>query len=164
MLSLAGLNALSAEEADAAFRACCASSRWVTAMVAAPTFPNPASLLAQADVAWSATGPSDWAEAFAGHPRIGEPANATTAGEQHGAAQASASTRVLLAQGNAEYERRFGRVYIVYASGRSGEEILADLRARLDNPPEQELAIAAAEQHRITRLRLGKLIGDAETA
>ena len=84
--------------------------------------------------------------------------------EQRRAAESAAPIRTELARGNAEYERRFGRVYIVCASGRTGEEILADLRSRLDNPAERELEIAAAEQHRITRLRLGKLITDPEAA
>jgi len=164
MLSLTGLNTLFAEDAAAAFFGCCASSRWVAAMVASRPYASRASLLEAADAAWSATGPEDWTQAFAAHPRIGEPANATTAGEQRGAAESSASTRALLSRGNAEYERRFGRVYIVCAAGKTGEEILADLRTRLDNPPERELVIAAREQHRITRLRLEKLISDAEMA
>jgi len=172
-MTLLRLNALPAEEAAEALRACCASSRWVRAMVAARPFKNAGALLRAADAAWSATGPDDWAEAFAAHPRIGESANfaaagalsgAWSGGEQSRAAESPAGTRDELAKANLEYERRFGRTYIVCATGRSGEDILADLRSRLDNPPERELEVAAAEQHRITRLRLGKLILDAEQA
>ena len=173
MLTLSRLNALPAEEAAAAFRACFASSRWVAAMVAARAFESLDALLRAADAAWSATGPEDWAEAFAGHPRIGQRediatpgavSSAWSGGEQSRAAESPAPVRAELARTNTEYERRFGQVYIVCASGRTGEEILADLRSRLDNPPERELEIAAAEQHRITRLRLAKLITDPETA
>lgn len=173
MLTLSRLNALPAEEAAAAFRACCASSRWVAMLVAARPFEGLDALLRAADAAWSAMRVEDWAEAFAAHPRIGEPANIATAGavasawsggEQSRAAESPGTIQAELARGNREYERRFGQVYIVCASGRTGEEILADLRSRLDNPPERELEIAAAEQHRITGLRLVKLITDPETA
>jgi len=163
MLSLSALNALGEDQAAETLRACCASATWVAAMVAARPFANRDALLECADRAWSVTGPADWAEAFAGHPRIGEPANAVTAGEQRRASEATASTLAELARANEEYERRFGRIFIVCASGRTGDEILADLRARLDNTPEREMAIAAAEQHRITRLRLGTLISDTES-
>jgi 2-oxo-4-hydroxy-4-carboxy-5-ureidoimidazoline decarboxylase len=164
MLSLTALNALREDQAAETLRACCTSAKWVAAMVAARPFTNRAALLECADAAWAATGPADWAEAFASHPRIGEPVNATTAGEQGRASEATASTRAELARANDEYERRFGRIFIICASGRSGDEILANLRARMDNTQEREMEIAAAEQQRITRLRLGKLISDTESA
>jgi 2-oxo-4-hydroxy-4-carboxy-5-ureidoimidazoline decarboxylase len=163
MPSLSAFNAMRADKAAETLRACCASAKWVAAMVAARPFANRAALLECADGAWSVTGPGDWSEAFAGHPRIGEPASVVTAGEQRRASEATASTRAELARANQEYEARFGRIFIVCASGRTGDEILADLRARLDNTPEREMEIAAAEQHRITRLRLGTLIGDTES-
>ena len=162
MLSLSALNALSGDQAAEALRECCASAKWVAAMVSARPFADPGALLRFADAAWSATGPADWTEAFAGHPRIGEPASDLTAVEQRGASDAAASTRAALARANEEYERRFGRIFIICASGLTGTEILADLRARLGNTPEREMEIAAAEQHRITRLRLEKLFSDTE--
>lgn len=129
-------------------------------MVPARPFATAAELLRAADAAWEATGPGDWSEAFAAHPRIGERANETHASaEQSRVAESAAITRAALADLNAVYERRFGWIYIVCATGRSGEELIDDLRSRLGNAPERELAVAAAEQHRITRLRLGKLIG-----
>ncbi len=167
-MTLAELNALPAGEAAARLRACCGSARWVRAMVAARPFATAEDLLAAADRAWAATGPDDWDEAFAHHPRIGErqaaaPADATatawSAGEQRAAMAADVDLRRRLAEGNAEYERRFGRIYLVCAAGRSAGELLADLEARLGNDAETEQRVAAAEQHRITRIRLAKLIG-----
>ena len=120
-----------------------------------------------ADRAWSTTGPDDWHEAFAHHPRIGEKKSAAeqnaqasewSSEEQAGAAGASAE----LAQMNRAYEDRFGHIYIVCASGRTADELLAIARKRMNNDPETELRVAAAEQHMITRLRLEKLLGETE--
>ena len=163
MLPLAELNGLPATEAAAHLHACCGSAVWVAKMVNARPFESIAALLRAADLAWAATGPVDWIQAFAAHPRIGERAKSVwSKDEQSTAARSSEAVQMQTAQLNAEYERRFGHIYIVCATGRSGEEILADLTARLDNNPEDELRVAATEQHRITRLRLGKLIGVEE--
>jgi 2-oxo-4-hydroxy-4-carboxy-5-ureidoimidazoline decarboxylase len=171
MLSLARLNALPPGEAAVHFRSCCAASRWTDTMVNARPFASRTHLFAIADAAWEAAGPDDWHEAFAAHPRIGELANAALAGdvsrawsdaEQSRATEASDETRREIATLNAEYERRFGRIYIVCASGRTGADLLADLRSRLGNTAERELEIAAREQHRITRLRLEQLISAEE--
>jgi 2-oxo-4-hydroxy-4-carboxy-5-ureidoimidazoline decarboxylase len=171
-LTLSGLNALPPHEAAEQLRACCGSSRWVEAMLARRPFEGVEDLLAAADEAWRATGPQDWAEAFAHHPRIGErhaaaPVSATagawSAGEQGVAAGSGAAARAALAEANEAYERRFGRSYIVCAAGRSAEEMLADLAARMRNDPDRERAIAAEEQRKITRLRLRTLIGAPES-
>lgn len=166
------LNALRPREAAERLRACCGSSRWVEAMLARRPFESVDDLLAAADEAWRATGPKDWDEAFAHHPRIGErhaaaPASAAarawSAGEQGSAAGASAAARAELAEANEAYERRFGRIYIVCATGRSAEEMLADIAARMKNDPERERAVAVEEQRKITRLRLKTLIGARES-
>jgi OHCU decarboxylase len=162
------LNALPPQEAAEQLRACCGSSRWVEAMLARRPFEGAADLLAAADDAWRAAGPEDWDEAFAHHPRIGArhaaapvspTAQAWSAGEQATAAGAGASARGALAEANEAYERRFGRIYIVCAAGRSAEEMLADIAVRIRNDPDQERAVAAEEQRKITRLRLKTLIG-----
>jgi 2-oxo-4-hydroxy-4-carboxy-5-ureidoimidazoline decarboxylase len=162
-LTLARLNALPPEEAADQLRACCGSSRWVEAMLARRPYQSVDHLLSIADEAWRATGPEDWDEAFAHHPRIGErhaaaPVSAAargwSAGEQGTAAASGAAARAALAQANTAYEQRFGRIYIVCAAGRSAEELLADLESRMENDPDEERAVAAEEQRKITRLRL----------
>lgn len=167
-LTLARLNQLPPAEAAERFRACCGSSRWVELMVTRRPFATVEALLTAADESWRSTGPADWDEAFAHHPRIGERRPAaqvsTTArtwseGEQGGVAQSDARTRAALAEAGAAYERRFGRIYIVCAAGRSAGELLADIEARLGNDPEREHAVAAEEQRKITRLRLRTLLG-----
>lgn len=166
-VSLDALNALPEHELAARLRDCCGSSRWIARMLQERPFRSAGHLLTAAEQAWSRATPEDWQEAFEHHPRIGEQrapssvspeAEAWSANEQARAA-ANTGVRQELARANAEYERRFGRTYIVCAAGLDADEILADLRRRLANDPEVEQRIAAAEQARITALRLRKLIG-----
>jgi OHCU decarboxylase len=137
-------------------------------MLARRPFRSAAALLAAADEAWRATGPEDWDEAFAHHPRICErhtaaPVSATARAwsveEQGTAGAAGSAARAALAEANEEYERRFGRIYIVCAAGRTADEMLADIAARMKNDPDRERAIAVEEQRKITRLRLEALVG-----
>jgi OHCU decarboxylase len=102
---------------------------------------------------------SDWQEAFAAHPRIGDRTKDDwSRREQRRVTDAVAEIRKALEAGNRAYEERFGHVYLVSATGRSPQELLDDLRARLPNDPERELRIAAAEQAKITALRLENLV------
>jgi len=148
--------------------ACCGASRWVSAMVARRPFGDRAALLAAADEIWESLGAGDRLEAFAHHPRIGEEesaaartrtAQAWSAGEQAGTTTAAESVRAELAAANRSYEQRFGFIYLVCATGKTAEELLDAARRRLGNEPAAELAIAAEEQRKITRLRLEKLLG-----
>ncbi|HYZ98705.1 MAG TPA: 2-oxo-4-hydroxy-4-carboxy-5-ureidoimidazoline decarboxylase [Acidimicrobiales bacterium] len=166
---LGWFNELPEEQAAAELLAVCHSRRWAERVAAGRPYPDLAALERAADAVWTGLEPDDWREAFAAHPRIGEPEGSGGGGggrsagwsaeEQAGVGGAGEDVRVELARGNAEYERRFGHVYLVAAAGRGADEILADLRARLGNDPAAELAVAAEEHRRITRLRLGKLVG-----
>ncbi len=161
------LNALTDEEAEAELLKCCASRAWVTAMASARPFLNPAELFAAADRLWWSLDAEDWLEAFRGHPKIGgrKAAAETSAesarwseAEQSGTRAASSATLDALAEANLRYEEKFGFIYIVCATGRTAEEMLAGLRARMANDPETELRVAAEEQWRITALRLKKFL------
>lgn len=162
------LDALPSGEAAEALRSCCASERWVERMAALRPFGDDERLFADAERVWWELDPEDWREAFAAHPRIGErdaspagegegPAGDWSREEQSGVERSAAETRLALAEGNRAYEERFGHVFLIFAPGRSGEEMLAELRRRMDNDPEEELRVAAGEQARITRHRLEKL-------
>ncbi len=154
------LSGLPVNSARAALTRCCASRRWVDAMLAARPFPSDAALFEAAERAWWALGKRDWLEAFGGHPRIGERGGGIDAWARHeqaGMSRAGEETRTALAQGNREYEARFGHVFLICATGQSATDMLGALRARLGNDPATELRIAAAEQAKITRLRLEKL-------
>ena len=116
--------------------------------------------LAKADEIWNALAERDWLEAFAAHPRIGEsrPAAKWASVEQSGTSTATEETMNAIGNANREYENRFGYIYIVCATGKSADEMLAIVRERLQNDPAKELRIAAEEQRKITRLRLLKLV------
>jgi allantoicase len=163
---LARLNAMPADDARAALRRCCGSSRWAEAMAASRPFEDPAALLRIAERTWWSLDEAAHREAFAAHPRIGEtrtPAAgdpAWSAGEQRAAAGAADPVLAELAEANRAYFDRHGFLFIVCATGRSAEAMLADLRARLPGSLADELRTAAEEQIKITRLRLGKLLGE----
>lgn len=167
MSGVARLNTLLAVDARAELLRCCGSSRWADGMVRARPFRDAEHLFAEAAWLWAQTGPEDWHEAFKHHPRIGDvsqlrakfAATATwSSQEQGGVTGADEAVLRGLAEGNTEYERRFGFIFLVCATGKSAAEMLALLRARLDNPPDEELRIAAGEQAKITRIRLEKLL------
>jgi 2-oxo-4-hydroxy-4-carboxy-5-ureidoimidazoline decarboxylase len=152
---------------------CCGSARWTAAMVTRRPFRSRRALLAEAAEIWRSLDANDWLEAFAAHPRIGERsgtyprgerAAAWAAGEQSAVDQAHRDIRNALEAVNYEYEARFGYIYIVCATGKTADEMLALARERLSNDPEDELKVAAGEQERITRLRLEKLVDKGEAS
>jgi OHCU decarboxylase len=166
-MTLEELSSMPQEHAQAEFLKCCGSPRWASAMTAARPFANVDELLTNADRTWSSLRPEDWLEAFRAHPKIGEKKAAAvqskearqwSAQEQSGIRDAAADTMAALAEGNRDYEQRFGFIFIVCATGKSSEEILAILQARLQNDAETEIAVAAEEQRKIMRLRLEKLL------
>jgi allantoicase len=156
---LARLNTLEPTEATSTLLRCCGSARWAAAMTAARPFEDTAALLRIAERTWWSLGEADQLEAFGAHPKIGEQSGSKwSTGEQAGAATAAEQTLAELADANREYIAKHGFIFIVCASGRSADAMLADLRARLKNAREVELRTAAEEQTKITRLRLGKLL------
>jgi 2-oxo-4-hydroxy-4-carboxy-5-ureidoimidazoline decarboxylase len=165
--SLAELNALAESDARAEFLKCCGSHRWADAMAARRPFADNASLAAAADDLWSAASRDDRLEAFAAHPKIGADVAALRARfahtatwssqEQGGMSGAAEATIQRLAELNRVYDKRFGHIFIVCATGKSADEMLAILESRIDNRPEDELRIAAEEQRKIMHLRLAKL-------
>lgn len=144
--------------------ACCGASRWAEAMVALRPFSSIVELSTEADRVWSTMDEADWMQAFASHPRIGEHkaahANAISAAwsQQEQSSAANSAERVMddLADGNRLYEERFGFTYIVCATGKSAEEMLAILNRRLARDRSTELREAAEQQRQIMQIRLGK--------
>lgn len=166
-MTLDELNALPPDRAANAFRSCCGSRNWVMGMVANLPFASVDAMLDASDDIWKQLDAEDWREAFAHHPRIGERrptpihnpvAVQWSAGEQANVAGAEPSVQDQLAVVNRAYESRFGYLFIVSATGKTAEEILAIARQRLQNEPAKELRIAAEEQRQITNLRLQKLV------
>jgi OHCU decarboxylase len=161
-------NLLPADEAATAILSCCGSNGWARGMVARRPLADEDALLAASNDTWRSLAPSDWMEAFHSHPRIGQsrapdpvspqsPAIqsvAWSAQEQRNVADGDDATKIALAAANREYERRFNRIFIVCATGKSASEILAILQRRLKNDAETELSEAAEQQRQITEIRL----------
>jgi 2-oxo-4-hydroxy-4-carboxy-5-ureidoimidazoline decarboxylase len=163
--ALASWNELASLDAVHEILPCCGSQRWAHALVRMRPFRDAAALLAQSDEIWRQLDPADWDEAFSSHPRIGEkkaPVSATaksaawSSQEQSGVAQSAEDVQQRLKEANKEYEQRFGRIYIVCATGKPAEEMLAILFRRLQNDEATELREAAEQQRQITQLRLRK--------
>jgi OHCU decarboxylase len=167
MTNLERLNSLPMNEAESELLKCCGSKRWAQRMVQARPFAGWDELITKAEQIWWELEPADWLEAFHSHPKIGEKKAAAptsdqsrqwSEAEQAGASNAATHTLEALTVLNREYEEKFGYIFIVCATGKSPEEMLRILRARLQNPTDEEPRNAAAEQAMITRLRLKKLI------
>lgn len=136
-------------------------------MAAARPFGNQTELFVKSEALAAALETEDWLEAFRAHPRIGgqKAAKSRTPQEKRWSAQeqsamqaAPADISAQLASKNREYESRFGFIFIVCATGKSPEEMLAILNRRLHHDPQIEVQVAAREQQKITRLRLEKLL------
>ncbi|NKB86685.1 MAG: 2-oxo-4-hydroxy-4-carboxy-5-ureidoimidazoline decarboxylase [Acidobacteria bacterium] len=164
--ALDALNAHSHAEAVADFRQCCGATTWAEAMAAGRPYDGPHFVHLLADTVLDRLAREDWLEAFAAHPRIGKRhADAASDNptewseqEQAGMADANASVRDRLAAGNEEYFERFGYIFLICATGRTAEEMLAALEKRLQHEPDLELGVASAQQRLITHLRLDKLL------
>ena len=155
-MSLDSFNAAPADEAIAAMLACCGSGRFAAAMAAGRPYPSAAAALAAVDAAFASLTWPDVREAMDRHPRIGDRVTGQSASEQSGVADA---TREALLAGNAAYEDRFGHVFLICATGLTGDQMLEALRERLKNNEEMERTVAAAELRAITRLRVAKALG-----
>jgi 2-oxo-4-hydroxy-4-carboxy-5-ureidoimidazoline decarboxylase len=165
-MTLNEFNQLSGKEAFNALFACCGSTTWANKMAESRPFSSIPELKGKADEIWSKTSESDWLEAFTHHPKIGDTESlkkkfaataAWAASEQGAVNEATTETIGKLAQGNSDYEKKFGFIFIVCATGKSAEEMRTLLENRLPNNRAQELVIAAGEQHKITHLRIDKL-------
>lgn len=167
MHDLAWLNELAPEEARKELLKCCGATRWAETVEHQRPYASLEQLIGNANEVWWSLNEADWLEAFRSHPKIGErkAANAVSAQsqqwsaqEQQGVQSAAQEAVEKLARLNVDYEKKFGFIFIVCATGKSTDEILALLEQRLTNVPETELPIAAAEQAKITELRLRKLL------
>ena len=162
---LARWNSLPPEQAASDILPCCGSKSWAREMADRRPIRDEAALITASDEAWQNLSETDWMEAFASHPRIGEshvppsavPRSAAWSGEeQKEAGAANENVMSALAEGNCVYEQRFGRIFIVCATGKSAETILEILQRRLLNDESREMQESAEEQRQIARLRLKK--------
>ena len=160
-------NDLSASAAAAAILPCNGSQAWADQLAALRPFQTVFDLTCTADIVWRALPAADWQQAFDSHPRIGErhakaatPQSLQWSSTEQSAAQLDANTEAALAAANLAYEEKFGRIFIVCASGKSAAEMLDLLQHRLSNDPQTELREAAEQQRQITQIRLRKWLAE----
>jgi 2-oxo-4-hydroxy-4-carboxy-5-ureidoimidazoline decarboxylase len=170
-------NALPSDQAAAEILPCCGSQAWAIALASSRPLQDVATLLDSSDRIWLTLSPADWLQAFHTHPRIGGSANSAahsegssaaasarsanwSSQEQSRAADADDSLKRLLSEGNQAYEQKFGRTFIIFATGKTASEILQQLHRRLESTDAAELLEAAEQQRQITRLRLRKWLAE----
>jgi 2-oxo-4-hydroxy-4-carboxy-5-ureidoimidazoline decarboxylase len=163
-------NSLPAAQAAEEILPCAGSPPWANSMAASRPFEDTVALYATADRIWLELAEPDWLAAFCSHPRIGErkPAQGQdtaqqqqwSSQEQSKAAQSSDAAKTALAEANREYEKKFGRVFLITATGKSSDEILQNLRKRLQNDDATELDESAEQQRQIIQIRLRKWLNE----
>ena len=166
-MTLTELNKADSKGAGLFFRQCCTSSIWADQMVTGRPYKDGSHLRDYADYCWGGLSEVDYLEAFDGHPKIGDieslkkkfdGSQDMARNEQSSVAEANIETLDSLSLGNAEYEKKFGFIFIVFASGKSAEEMLNILEGRIDNSRTEEIATAAEQQRLIFQLRLRNLL------
>jgi OHCU decarboxylase len=168
-MTLAEFNTLAAPQAESLLMDCCGSPRWAAGVAAGRPYASVETLHKAADSVWWKLDRADWLEAFSHHPQIGdkpaagsESARQWAAGEQKGARSATDDVKSRLARANRAYFEKFGYIYIVCATGKTAEGMLAILNQRLQNDLPSEISVAAEQQRLITRIRLEKLLTGEE--
>lgn len=166
-MKLEELNQLSLEKRRTLLEQCCASTKWFTTLAEAFPFLSEEGLVETSNRIWADCTEADYLEAFLGHPKIGDVSSLAkkfqatkkwAGNEQQLVDEASMDVINALAKGNADYEARFGFIFIVFATGKTAQQMLDLLLERLPNGRPEELEIAAGEQHKITTLRIHKLL------
>lgn len=163
-IDLAHLNCCPVEQRRELFLAVCHSHRWASELAELAPYQSLEDLQDKGALAWSHCQEADWKESLAGHPRIGEKATGSdlasrwSRGEQARAATPDEAIKQQLRARQADYEEKFGFIFLICASGRSSQGILAALEERMEQSPERELQTVADELAKIIHLRLEKLI------
>ena len=166
-MTIKTLNGLDSSEAAAQFNLCCGATNWIKIMNQSRPFQNKNEVYQQAESIWFSLSSEDWLEAFTHHPKIGDidslrkkfhNTKSISKNEQSGVNDVEKSTLKNLAESNQLYEDKFGFIFIVCATGKSSDEMLALIKMRLNNNAKIEMQNAAKEQNKITQLRLKTLL------
>ncbi|MFE7749105.1 2-oxo-4-hydroxy-4-carboxy-5-ureidoimidazoline decarboxylase [Streptomyces sp. NPDC057428] len=157
---LARFNTLAAGEATAALHEVCASAAWGDFVLAHRPYADVEALLSASDAAMAELSAQDLAEAMAGHPPIGrpKPGDPASAREQRGMAGASEDLRTEMLELNLAYQERFGHVFLICATGATGEQLRDAVKSRIGNSPGEERGHVRTELGKINRIRLTRLV------
>ncbi|WP_392673532.1 2-oxo-4-hydroxy-4-carboxy-5-ureidoimidazoline decarboxylase [Streptomyces sp. LN785] len=161
---LARFNALADDETTTVLHEVCAGAAWGRAILSRRPYATVEALLSAGDAATAALTGEDLAEAMAGHPPIGRPVPGDPASsrEQRGMAGATEELRAEMLELNLAYQERFGHVFLICATGATGEQMRDAVKSRIGNSPEREREIARTELGRINRIRLTRLVTEGE--
>ncbi|WP_320776764.1 2-oxo-4-hydroxy-4-carboxy-5-ureidoimidazoline decarboxylase [Streptomyces sp. CRN 30] len=157
---LARFNTLAPDAARAALHEACAATAWGERLLAARPYATEADLYAASDAATAALTAPDLDQAMAGHPPIGrpKPGDPTSSREQAGMAGASDALKAEMLELNLAYQEKFGHVFLICATGRTGEQLRDAVEERIGNSPEEEREIVRTELGKINRIRLARLV------
>ncbi|MEE1796026.1 2-oxo-4-hydroxy-4-carboxy-5-ureidoimidazoline decarboxylase [Streptomyces sp. BE308] len=160
---LARFNTLADSEATAVLHEVCAGAAWGRAILSRRPYATADALFAASDAAMAELTAADLAEAMAGHPPIGrpKPGDPTSSHEQRGMAGASEELKTEMLELNLAYQERFGHVFLICATGATGEQMRDAVRTRIGNPPERERENVRTELGKINRIRLARLVQDS---
>ncbi|MCT2086786.1 2-oxo-4-hydroxy-4-carboxy-5-ureidoimidazoline decarboxylase [Microbacterium enclense] len=165
-MHLTAFNTADAGDATAVVRVWADIPGWVDAVVAGRPYADVDALAAYAGNLAATWSPADLEQALHAHPRIGarvsgEDAEAAGSRREQAAMSTAADEDVAaIAAGNAAYEERFGRVFLIRAAGRTPGEIRAELERRLGNAPDAETLEATRQLAEIALLRLRGAVTD----
>ncbi|MEV8457637.1 2-oxo-4-hydroxy-4-carboxy-5-ureidoimidazoline decarboxylase [Streptomyces sp. NPDC052095] len=157
-------NTLADDEATTTLHEVCASAAWGRAILSRRPYASAEALLLASDAATAALDERDLAEAMAGHPPIGrpKPQDPTSSREQAGMADATEELKAEMLELNLAYQERFGHVFLICATGATGEQMRDAVKSRIGNSPEQERGIVRTELGKINRIRLTRLATEGE--
>ncbi|MER7727515.1 2-oxo-4-hydroxy-4-carboxy-5-ureidoimidazoline decarboxylase [Streptomyces sp. NPDC096323] len=159
---LARFNTLADDEAATALHEVCASAAWGRAILSQRPYATAEALYSASDTATAGLGAQDLADAMAGHPPIGrpKPGDPTSSREQRGMAGATEELKAEMLALNLAYQERFGHVFLICATGATGEQMRDAVKSRTGNSPEQEREIVRTELGKINRIRLSRLVSE----
>ncbi|MCX4863428.1 2-oxo-4-hydroxy-4-carboxy-5-ureidoimidazoline decarboxylase [Streptomyces sp. NBC_00257] len=161
---LARFNTLADDEATTALHEVCASTAWGREILSRRPYATAEALLSASDAATAALTTEELADAMAGHPPIGrpKPGDPTSSREQRGMAGTTEELKAEMLELNLAYQERFGHVFLICATGATGEQMRDAVKSRIGNPPEQERGIVRTELGKINRIRLTRLVTEGE--
>lgn len=161
---LARFNTLADDEATTALHEVCASTAWGREILSRRPYATAEALLSASDAATAALTTEELADAMAGHPPIGrpKPGDPTSSREQRGMVSTTEELKAEMLELNLAYQERFGHVFLICATGATGEQMRDAVKSRIGNPPEQERGIVRTELGKINRIRLTRLVTEGE--
>ncbi|QKW22760.1 2-oxo-4-hydroxy-4-carboxy-5-ureidoimidazoline decarboxylase [Kitasatospora sp. NA04385] len=158
--ALSALAATGASELREILLEVCSSPAWAAAVAASRPWHDREDLRAANAKATAGLSAADLRDAMAGHARIGapKPGDAVSEREQAGVRGVDPSVLDELRTANAAYEAKFGHVFLICATGRTADGMLAALRERYPHDAATEAEVVRGELRKINDIRINQLL------